>query len=39
MDINDGHDETSYSGVTGTKPPRKWAQERIISAEFEAVLL
>ena len=19
MDINDGHDETSYSGVTGTK--------------------
>jgi hypothetical protein len=29
MDINDGHDETSYSGVTGTKAPRKGAEERI----------
>ena len=29
MDINDGHDETSYSGVTGTKAPRKGAEETI----------
>ena len=29
MDINDGHDETSSSGGTGTKAPRMWAEERI----------
>jgi hypothetical protein len=29
MDINDGHDEASYRGVTGTKTPRKGAEERI----------
>ena len=29
MDINDGHDEASYSGVTGTRAPWKGAEERI----------
>ena len=29
MDINDGLDEASYRGVTGTKTPRKGAEERI----------
>ena len=29
MDINDGLDKTSYSGVTGTKAPWKGAEETI----------
>ena len=29
MDINDGHDEASYSGVTGTRAPWKGPEERI----------
>ena len=29
MDVNDGHDETTYSGVTGTKAPWKGTEERI----------
>ena len=29
MDINDGRDKASSSGVTGTKAPRKGAEERI----------
>ena len=29
MDINDGLDKTSYSGVTGRKAPCNGAEERI----------
>ena len=39
MDINDGHDETSSSGGTGTKAPWKGAEERICQQNLSSFAL